>query len=70
MWVILPNNADWDCFKTQLLQEILRIQNLLRVEHCALLEVIRLFQDVGCARNKIQFHTVQQNEKSFLWMQD
>ena len=35
MWVILLNNADWDCFKTQILQEILKIQNLLRVEHCA-----------------------------------
>ena len=35
MWETLPNNADWDCFKTQILQEILRIQNLLRVEHCA-----------------------------------
>ena len=23
MWVILPNNADWDCFKTPMLQEIL-----------------------------------------------
>ena len=28
MWVILPNNADWDCFKTPILQDILRIQNL------------------------------------------
>ena len=37
MWVILPSNADWDCFKTQILQEILRIQNLFRVEHCAFL---------------------------------
>ena len=35
MWVILPSNADWDCFKTQILQEILRTQNLLRVQHCA-----------------------------------
>ena len=32
--------------------EILRTQNLLRVEHCAFLEVIHLFQQVGCARNK------------------
>ena len=32
--------------------------------------VIHLFQTVGCARNKLQFHTVQQNQKSFLWMQD
>ena len=37
--------------KTPILQEILKIQNLLRVEHCALLEVIRLFQSVGCVRN-------------------
>ena len=35
MWVILPNNADWDCFKTPILREILRIQNLLLEEHCA-----------------------------------
>ena len=41
MWVILPNNADWDCFKTLTSQEILKIQNLHRVEHCAFLEVIR-----------------------------
>ena len=27
MWVILLNNADWDCFKTPILREILRIQN-------------------------------------------
>ena len=25
-WETLPNNADWDCFKTPILQEILRIQ--------------------------------------------
>ena len=29
MWVILPNNADWDCFRTLTLQEILKIQNPL-----------------------------------------
>ena len=26
MWETLPNNADWDCFKTPILREILRIQ--------------------------------------------
>ena len=36
----------------------------------AFLEAIHLFQAVGCARNKLQFHTVQYNQKSFLWMQD
>ena len=25
---------------------------------------------VGCVKNKLQFRTVQQNQKSFLWMQD
>ena len=70
MWVILPNNADWDCFKTQILQEILRIQNLRQVEPEAFLEVIHLFQSVRCVRNKLKFRTVQQNQKSFLWMQD
>ena len=44
MWVILQNNAGWDCFKTPILREILRIQNPLLEEHCAFLEVIHLFQ--------------------------
>ena len=35
IWVILPSNEGWDCFKTQILQEILRIQSLRQVEHCA-----------------------------------
>ena len=38
MWVILQNNADWDCFKTLTSQEIFRIQNPLREEHYAFLE--------------------------------
>ena len=36
MSVILQNNAGWDCSKTPILQEILRTQNLLLVEHCVL----------------------------------
>ena len=47
MWETLPNNADWNCFKTPILQEILRIQNLNQVEHCAFSEATRLFQSVG-----------------------
>ena len=50
--VILQNNADLDCFKTPILREILRIQNPLLEEHCAFLEVIHLFQSVGCARKQ------------------
>ena len=64
MWETLQNSADWDCFKTPILQEILRTHNLLLVEHYAFSEVIRLFQSPGCVG------TVQQNQKSFLWMQD
>ena len=52
MWVILLNNADWDCFKSLISREILKIQNPLRAEHYAFLKVIHLFQQVGCARKK------------------
>ena len=32
MWVILLNNADWDCFKTLISREILKIRNPLLEE--------------------------------------
>ena len=51
MWETLENDAHWDCSKTPILQEILKIKNL-------------------CVRNKLQLRTVQQNQQSFLWMQD
>ena len=44
MWVILLNNADWDCFKILTSREILKIRNPLLEEHCAFLEVIHLFR--------------------------
>ena len=44
MWEILQNNAGWDCFKTPILQEILRTQNPLLEEHYVFLEVEHLFQ--------------------------
>ena len=69
MWETLQNNAGWDCFETPILQEILRTQNLIQVEHCAFLDVIHLFQSAGCVRNKLQFRTAQQNQKSSPWMQ-
>ena len=34
MWGTLQNSADWDCFKSPILQKILRIRNLLQMEHC------------------------------------
>ena len=45
---------DWDCFKTPTSREILKIQNPLLEERCAYLEVIHLFQQCGCVRNKLQ----------------
>ena len=42
MWEILLSNADWDCFRTLTLQEILKIQNPLQEEHYVYLEVIEL----------------------------
>ena len=67
MWRTLPNNADLDCFKTPILHEILRIQNVRQVEHCAF-SASHTFVPIscGCVRNKLQFHTDQQNPKSSL----
>ena len=39
MWDIPLNNADWDCFRTLTLREILNIQNPHLEEHYAFLEV-------------------------------
>ena len=39
--------------------------NLHQVEHCAFLEVIRLFRSVGCVRNKFQFRTVNRTRNHF-----
>ena len=47
MWVILPNNADWDCFKTLTSREILKIRNPLLEEHCAFSEAIYLFVPIS-----------------------
>ena len=63
------NNADLDCFKTLILQETLKTQNQHQEEFCPFSEVTRLCQQVGCARNRLQFHTVLQKLKSFLSMQ-
>ena len=41
---ILLNNADWDCFRTLILREILKIQNPLLEGRCAFSEVMHLFQ--------------------------
>ena len=35
MWEIQLNNADWDCFKTPILQDTLKTQNRHQVDSCA-----------------------------------
>ena len=67
--MVLLNNAGWDCFKTAILREILRIQNPLWVEHCAFLEVIHSYPQVGYAGSKHLSHTVQRMLRLFLSMQ-
>ena len=62
------DNADWDCFKTLISGEILKIRNPLLEEHYAFSEVEHSFPLVGCARNKSQYPTVLQNQKSFRWL--
>ena len=52
MWETLQNNGGWGCFKTPILQEILRIQNPHQTDSCAFWEVIRLFQSVGCSKKQ------------------
>ena len=65
------DNADWDCFRTLILPEILKTQNQHQGrDSCAYSEVIRSCQHFGCARNKLQFHTVRRTLKLFLLMQD
>ena len=41
--VMWNHNADWDCFKTLFLREILKTQNPLLEEHFAFFEGIHLF---------------------------
>ena len=62
--------ADWVCSKTQILLATSRTQNQLQVVSCVFLEVEHLFLSFGCARNKLQFRTVPQCLRSFVWMLD
>ena len=51
----LLSNADWNCFKSPILREILRILNLLRVGHCTFFES-HTFDPISCMwRTKFSF---------------
>ena len=58
MWEIRHKNADQDWFKTLILQETLKTRSQHQVEFSAFQEAEHLCQQVGCARNEPQFHTV------------
>ena len=67
MWVTLQNNADWDCFKTLILREILRIPDRRLVESCVFSEVARSCQQLGCARNTLPFTQFNGSSNNFSW---
>ena len=59
----MQNSTDWDCFKTPVLQEILRTQNLHQVEHGAFLEVIHLFPSCWmCKKQTAVSHSSTESE--------
>ena len=64
MWIIWQNNAGWDCFKTLILREILKVQNPLLEEHCAFLEVIHLFVPIRrmCKKQTAVSHSSTESE--------
>ena len=63
MWVILQNNADWDCFKILTSREILEIRNPLLEEHCAFSEVIH-FVPISwmCKKQTVVSHSSTESE--------
>ena len=60
--------VDWVYSKTQLLLVTLRTQDQLRRESYVSLEVEHLSPSVGCVRNKRQFSTFLQDQKSLRWI--
>ena len=70
---INSKERNWDLLEnTSVLStcpEILKTQNRPEGEFCAHLEVIRLFQSVGCARNRLVSHAFQQNLELSLLIQ-
>ena len=63
MWETQHTNADWDYSKIQILPVTWKIRNQRRVESYAFSEVTRSCQQVGCARNSLQFLIVQRKLK-------
>ena len=60
MWETQHNIADWDCFKTLILQEALKTRSQHQGDFCACSEVAQSYKQLGCAGNRLQFHLVLQ----------
>ena len=56
-------------FQTLTLPEILKTRNRLQEDFCAHLEVIHVYQQVGCARNKTSVSHSSTEAEIFLLMQ-
>ena len=61
-WATQHNNAGLDYFKTLILQETWKTRNQHQEELYTFSEVKRLFQFVGCARNRLLFHSSTEAE--------
>ena len=67
----LPNNADRGLFQgLRFCRRSWGFKIHIRWNIVRFWKSYIFFQSVGCVRNKLKFRTVQQNQKSFLWMQD
>ena len=63
MWVILQSSEDWDCFKTPILREILKIRNPLLEEHGEFLESHTFVPTVGmCKKQTAVSHSSTESE--------
>ena len=62
LWETLHSNAGWHCCRIQTLLETWKIRSQHQEEFFS--EVTRSCQQVGCARNRLLFHTVLQK---FRW---
>ena len=64
MWEILPNNADWGLFQdSDFAGDLEDSKSTSGWEHCAFLEVIHLFQEVGwCKKQTAVSHSSTESE--------
>ena len=68
MWEIPQSNADWDCFRSPILREILKIQNPLLEEHCGIFGSYNFCSNkLDGQETKLQILKVQQNLKLSHW---